>query len=417
MNEIKICLHHKMGNNIYESYLSKHKLHEIRIDADPESELNYIIVIPAYYEPDIILTLDSLAAITIDHIYVEIIIVLNYSESSDESVITFHSQQFKEIQHWINLHSNQFLKFYCTTPIVFKDKVAGVGSARKAGMDEAVNRFKTIGNQKGVIINLDADCLVHKDYLKTIDGYFNSLNHKPCVSINFSHRLDVQENSLAIQEYELHLRYYIAVQKYIHYPFAFQTLGSCFAVKALDYCRQGGMNQRKAGEDFYFLHKFSIINQLDEIEDVLVYPSSRKSLRVPFGTGKAIYKYDELSQQLTYSLDALLLFGRLISNINSWDSNHSIEQDLKNIHPQLAIHFTSEGIIDEINLCKKNCANNVSFQKRMMRWLNPFRLMKYLHYMREHGFPDQDVKNETRKFLKLSSNLVLQNALERICKL
>lgn len=48
------------------------------------------------------------------------------------------------------------------------------------------------------------------------------------------------------------------------------------------------MNQRKAGEDFYFLHKFSILDQLGEINVEIVLPLARSSDRVPFGTGKAI---------------------------------------------------------------------------------------------------------------------------------
>lgn len=46
------------------------------------------------------------------------------------------------------------------------------------------------------------------------------------------------------------------------------------------------MNQRKAGEDFYFLHKFSILDQLGEINVEIVLPLARSSDRVPFGTGK-----------------------------------------------------------------------------------------------------------------------------------
>jgi hypothetical protein len=57
----------------------------------------------------------------------------------------------------------------------------------------------------------------------------------------------------SIISYELHLRYYIQKQKFIGLPYACHTVGSSMAVKASSYCKYGGKNTRKAGQDFYFL--------------------------------------------------------------------------------------------------------------------------------------------------------------------
>ena len=44
----------------------------------------------------------------------------------------------------------------------------GVGLARKTGMDEAVRRFNQIERPDGVILNLDADCQVEKNYFVSV---------------------------------------------------------------------------------------------------------------------------------------------------------------------------------------------------------------------------------------------------------
>ncbi len=59
------------------------------------------------------------------------------------------------------------------------------------------------------------------------------------------------------------------------------------AVRAKTYAKVGGMNRRKAGEDFYFMHKIMPQGEFSEINQTCVFPSCRVSDRVPFGTGRA----------------------------------------------------------------------------------------------------------------------------------
>ena len=44
---------------------------------------------------------------------------------------------------------------------------------------------------------------------------------------------------------------------FVGYPDSIYTIGSAFAVRAEAYMKQGGMNRRQAGEDFYFLYKLT----------------------------------------------------------------------------------------------------------------------------------------------------------------
>ncbi|MEZ4848575.1 MAG: hypothetical protein R3B93_08135 [Bacteroidia bacterium] len=74
---------------------------------------------------------------------------------------------------------------------------------------------------------------------------------------------------------------------YLH---AFHCVGSSMAVRSIAYQKRGGMNRRKAGEDFYFLQKFIAEGTLAELSTTKVIPSPRASEKVPFGTGRAIKK-------------------------------------------------------------------------------------------------------------------------------
>ncbi|MEO6190564.1 MAG: hypothetical protein ABIO44_09665 [Saprospiraceae bacterium] len=401
-------------NKIMSSYLEKRALYPRLIDISPLEDVSMILIIPCYHEENPILALESLMKTTSISSSIEIILILNYPYKYAKLERDFHIKQHHEILNWIDNNKREKISIHCPSPIELESNHTGVGLARKIGMDEAARRYNFLNKTDGIIINFDADCLCHQDYFMEIEKYFKLEKSKSCIGIGFVHVIDELNinESKAIIDYELHLRYYIQAQKQINYPFAFHILGSCFAVRAVSYCEQGGMNQRQAGEDFYFMHKFSVINELDEIKKVLVYPSARVSDRVPFGTGKAISQYLETGFQKTYALDSILLFGQLIKCIGSFYTYTEAEiiTQLNHIHPGLAHYFISEGFLTEIKLCKKNCKHTNSFHKRLLRWLNPFRLMKYLHEMREHGFSDQEVSIEARKLLTLMNEDVTSDS-------
>ena len=109
-----------------------------------------------------------------------------------------------------------------------------------------------------MIVNIDADCTTESNYLLTIHQHFQAQPESWAAGIRYEHALD----DPAIVDYELHLRYYVQAQRHVGMPFAHQTLGSCMVVRSEAYARMGGMNRRKAGEDFYFLQKFIEVGTL-----------------------------------------------------------------------------------------------------------------------------------------------------------
>ena len=276
------------------AYLSKRTLFPPQIKQKPPSSLGLAVVIPCRNEPDVLQSLQALENCALPKCAVEVIVVLNGSEKDAVGVRNEDNEHFKQIGEWMR-HKNKLQtqrQYHILYHPDLPEKHAGAGLARKIGMDEAAYRFKAVENENGVIACYDADCLCDENYLRAIWRFFRQHEHAQACSIYYEHPTagnryspDVYE---AIVLYELHLRYYVNALRYAGLPSAFQTVGSAMAVRCDAYQKQGGMNRRKAGEDFYFLHKFTALGGVGELNDTRVIPSPRVSTRVPFGTGKAV---------------------------------------------------------------------------------------------------------------------------------
>ncbi len=397
-----------------QSYLQKNAVSNALVKEGPSSDIIASIVIPSFNEPLLFSTIQSVLDAHIPPGRVEILVILNHPISADQSVAEFHQSQYDQICQWSvrNLQDKFYLA--CIPPVVLPNKIAGVGMARKLGMDEAVRRFELL-NRDGIIINLDADCLVSKSYLNELIDFHHTQADIDAISIGFEHNLDIEDREIreAIILYEIHLRTYIGWQKQFAYPFAFQTLGSCFSVRSKAYQALGGMNKRKAGEDFYFLHKYSVLSKLATLNKALVYPSGRISHRVPFGTGKAVADIIQKKKKLkTYNPEAIQAFCNFMKEISTAYSDFQGEVEFSWFSPVVSLneflHASKFG--ESLKEAKANSAGESSYQKRISRWFDPFRLMKYLHFARQHEYPDIDVQDSAQKLLRSCGMFCDQNA-------
>lgn len=386
-------------------YLQKHIKGGSRIQEFPDINLGMVIIIPSYKEPRLMQTLDSLSQADKPSQSVEVLVVLNCAEHEQEQIQEMHLMQYYEIKKKFN-QLDHWLKIIPLPPEVMDVRNAGVGMARKIGMDEAVLRFASLAKE-GIMINLDADCLVAHDYLIQVERTFKEDNAVQALSIGFCHHSQ-SCNEMEIQamlEYELHLRLYINWQKHFGYPFAYQTLGSCFAVRSAGYRSQGGMNKRKAGEDFYFLHKFSLIGKLKSLDIPLVFPSGRSSDRVPFGTGRAIGQQIQLSRfergVLTYSPIAIGIYCQQVEILASAfkelkEEGKSWKLFIQNPKMRTFLeHRSFDGVLGSV---LNNSGNAINFSKRLFQFFDPFLMMKFLHEWQTDGYPKISVMNSFYQF-------------------
>lgn len=165
-------------------------------------------------------------------------------------------------------------------------KLAGVGFSRKLGLDLALDRLDWA--EEPLLVCLDADTLVEASYLPTVVSHFRKSPVGAAV-LPFRHQAGADaKQQAAIERYELFLRSYTFGLHLAGSPYAFNSVGSAIACKALAYVRCGGMNCRKAGEDFYFLQKLAKTDGVEQLTGTTVFPQPRVSTRVPFGTGRSM---------------------------------------------------------------------------------------------------------------------------------
>lgn len=384
------------------------------ISTAPNSSLMMVVVIPCHNETDLLGALQHLNQCDQPIGKTEVIVVINSSLSCPKSIQEQNQKSLDEVSDWLKTTSNNWLTIHLLNLPNLPQKNAGVGLSRKIGMDEAIRRLADVGQEEnGLLICYDADCRCSPNYFTSIERHFSIHPKSPGASIYFEHPLDKNEMAKfgfgkfgqlisqdefeGIAAYELHLRYHVRAQKYINFPYGFHTIGSAMVVRAWAYIKQGGMNRRKAGEDFYFLQKISWLGKVTELSNTTVYPSPRISDRVPFGTGKAIRNFIKSKQQTSYPLQAYLDIQWLIKQTDSlWEAGQFNETPPASLATFLEEKFLTD-IVSEI---RQNSTDIEKFRKRFFRWLNAFRLMKYLNRAKDEFYGSKKIESAAQELLR-----------------
>ena len=386
--------------NFFDTYFLRYNVFPAHISQVPHPELKLIVIIPSYNEPDIEPTLKSLLNCKPTKFPVEVIVVINSRENDSEDVIRQNEFTISQIEKVNSQKMRNDINIYYCREERLPRKHAGVGFARKIGMDEAVRRFAQIGNSEGVIINFDADSTCNYEYLYEIENFFLHHPKAEAVSIYFQHDIDSEEypefNRIAIAKYELYMRYYILAQRYAGFPHAFHTMGSSFAVRVKPYCLEGGMNRRQAGEDFYFLQKVIPRGKFFSLNSAVVYPSIRCSQRVPFGTGMTLTQM----KSLEYSVFDVRIFEALKKFFST--AKFFFTDKSKVIIDDCLTEFLSQNdFYKAVDQMVENSTNETTFLKRFFTWFDAFRLLKFLHFIHEGYFSPVPVEKSASQLLDI----------------
>lgn len=359
------------------------------------SKTSLAVCIPAFNEDSVIPVLESLRECTVSNDS-GIFIFINASEYSDDRIKSINETCYEEAVDFIKSTKYPYpvwLGIHNSLP----SKKAGVGLARKILMDSAVGLIEK-NKRDQILLCLDADCEVSKNYLSEVSRYFKAHSKIQTASIYFEHR---QSGNPAIDEgiafYELHLRYLKLSLEWAGFPWYYHTIGSSMAVRLGTYIKCGGMNVRQAGEDFYFLHKLMPLG-FGEIRDCVVYPAARLSDRVPFGTGKSLIEYQNQRIQHTYSADSFRQLKILFSNLSAGIVNAQNNWD-KDLDSVVKSFFRSEGIESAMSEALQNSSEPSKTNLRFLKWFSGFRIIRYLHFLRNYGYPDVEVTAAARVFL------------------
>ncbi len=370
---------------------------------------NMAIVIPCYDEQNISQTIFSLYNCENPGCNVALFIIINSSSDSDEKVVAQNEISYNEINE-LSAKSPQWLYVYVLNIIDMPARNAGVGWARKIGMDMAIVHFNKSENKNGIIISLDADTLVENNYLISIRNFYENNRESIAASIYFEHPLNEAYTNHAIVMYELYMRYYKNALTASGFPNSIYSVGSCFSVLASAYVSQGGMNRRKAGEDFYFLNKLHSYGNIGEINTSTVYPSSRVSDRVPFGTGQVVKRLSSEGSRVlnTYAFDSFLVLRNIFLSVDIIYENKKIEPVILN--SVLNEFIRLNGIAPKISDLVSNCSNICIFRKRFFHVFDSFVILKWLNFAAENGYNKLAITNECLKlFCFCNVNIEVEN--------
>jgi hypothetical protein len=267
----------------------------------------------------------------------------------------------------------------------------GVGAARKIGMDKALE-FLDFTGAPPIIISLDADTLVERNYLAAISGYFSTNGDKAGATINFEHQPGrTAEEDAAVISYELFIRYYVQGLRISRSPYAYHVLGSAMACRAEEYVRAGGMRKRNGGEDFYFLQALRKTGEIGQITETTVRPSSRMSDRVPFGTGPRISQIVESGKgPMFYNPEIFFILKKLfflIEHEMATDSG-SFEESISDIDRSLTAFLIENKFFHEWEKIKRNTPDKMAkIRWAFHTWFDAFKTLKFVHFC-EDRYPE-----------------------------
>jgi GT2 family glycosyltransferase len=163
----------------------------------------------------------------------------------------------------------------------------GVGWARKTAMDAA----SALASPDDLIVSMDADTRYDADYFHSLIGATKKYPNAAGLSVPYYHPLTGDETTdRCILRYEIYMRNYALNMLLIDSPYAFSAIGSGMACKASLYRRVGGLTPKMSGEDFYFMQKLRKSGSIVVDCGRPIFPASRFSDRVYFGTGPAMIK-------------------------------------------------------------------------------------------------------------------------------
>ena len=394
------------------TYFKKNGLEQKKVSGHT-SGVNCCICIPSLNEFDNLKILfNSLAgndpAFFSDSLF---LIIVNNTENADDAVKQNNLLTIDYLNDIVNGHStpdtSQILKSGLRVAYIdastsgngLNNDEGGVGLARKIAMDEALRIFDYRSPERKIIVCLDADCTVDKNYLTEIRKHFNNKKNNAAV-VNYSHVSGGSAiTDYAIICYEIYLRYYELALKYAGSPYAFHTIGSTMICDAPSYIKAEGMNKRKAAEDFYFLNKLSKFCKVQKISSACVYPSGRVSRRVPFGTGQRVARYLEGARN-----EYELYNPEIFKNLKFWNELYlsgNFDSGNSTVIPHsIKAYLDENNFYSSFTKIKNNSKTEQQLLNQKIRWFDAFRTLKYVHFAKDFHFPNVNMFSAVEWLLK-----------------
>lgn len=403
-------------------YISRHSVHghwplHGSYVAQP---VDIVVVIPALAEYDHIF--NTLAALCCNSPEVlaktAVIVVVNNGpvSSTPGEILEDNRRTLERIRRSENKGEYAPLTLFwvdVTSPDFCLPGGAGVGLARKIGLDHGLRLLCENNAIHMPLVCMDADAAPSENFLDAVYEFYIQ-ETKWAGYAAYLHPLpDDQPIRKGIVAYELYMRYHEESLRWAGSPYAFPALGSIISCTASAYAAVHGMNRRNAGEDFYFMQQLCKTGALSPIPRALIYPSSRISNRTPFGTGQSISGY-ALAVSGTLHLPHPACYEILREFLSVVQENiQGCSQVLLDraytIHPLLKEFLVERHFVkiwDQLTHHYKNPQRRI---EQFHVWFDGLRTIQLLHRLRDTAFPNTEACDAALSLLtKIAPDFVRQ---------
>jgi hypothetical protein len=163
------------------------------------------------------------------------------------------------------------------------------------------------------------------------------------------------------------------------------------ACRASAYCKIGGMNNRQAGEDFYFLQQLQRTVGVEQLKGTVVRPSPRPSHRVPFGTGRSVQRMGDggEAELLFYRPECFRILAdwlRLVGETGLEDGD-CLRTRAHGISPHLADYLDQAGFPAVWDRLRRNNPARKALITAFHGWFDGLKTMKFVHYLSADLYP------------------------------
>tara|TARA_Y100001970_G_scaffold91791_1_gene115836 strand:- start:32373 stop:33509 length:1137 start_codon:yes stop_codon:yes gene_type:complete len=344
-----------------------------------QDSYKYFIIIPSFSESDYIFdTLNTISNQNPDLLLQTLIVIVINNAERDSLQIKKNNQQTYDMLLQATYPFEMIVIDCFSEQNALDDLKAGVGLARKIGYDYCIQ----YAEYTSLFLSLDADTLIHQDYLLYISDYFLKYKNDSAV-VNFQHQSnDNIKIQKAILEYEKLLKNIAYQIQLTGSPYGFVSMGSTIICTMNSYIAVGGMSIKKATEDFYFLQKLAKYSKVHRIETVLVYPSSRPETRVYLGTGFRMSNIhmNHVFDDLYINPEAYLVLKYFFNIIiQCW--NHDIKEILLSVQKKsskLYDYLEKENFINAFKKIQDNSNDKKQLLSQFHIWFDNLKLYKFL---------------------------------------
>ncbi len=376
-------------------YLSLYAEQEALHISFPEKIYNYVIVIPIYDE--VATCLEQI----FKHIYeknILIIVVVNAPDTIETydhpinslfiEALEKKAQKSSDLSKNIKLHQfNDFNDVLLVNKSTGPNKIPikqGVGLARKIGCDIALKLIQKKRVILSWIFSTDADVILPQPYFSALDNIDFVYS---AVVFDFIHITNNYELMKLQYYYDFKLRYYLSGINYAQTGYNYIPMGSTLVINAECYAAVRGFPKKNAGEDFYLLNKLAKISPIKyRNRNTVIAIESRFSQRVPFGTGPALIKLQNMmDKEVKYyhplCFEVLKMWLDYIKNLYN---EELVIKPPKNLNLNGLYELFKCNSVFKKRILQINSKDK--WDKFIFQWFDAFKTLKAVHYI-EKKYP------------------------------